>query len=453
MQVARFSSQVGPWLVLLGICGCSAPLQAPAHDASVPDAESSVEVGGMYLDTSPRRVACSFTAGAMPQETLDAKDPHGSDIPIDHFIVIMQENRSFDEYFQMLPERGVPDADVAPKDFSNPDEAGEPVPIYHEDEYCVHDIPHDAPAARMQFAHGQQSGFLASASGDMQVMGYYDESDLPYYYALARTFAIGDRYFSALLAPTYPNRALALSGTSFGVLTNSALPDGSLSHSIFQQLQDAGLSWVIYSDDSTFEETIYPDLHTLPGDHFRPMARFRSDAADDQLPNLAWVESRLSATRGDDEHPPADVQLGQRFVSRTLGAVMSGPGWARSAAFLVYDEHGGFYDHVSPPRACQPDPANPVMGFERYGMRVPFIAVSPYTRPHHVSHRILSHTSLLRMVQARFDLPALSARDANSQPPFDMFDFTQVAFAAAPELPEAVVDQTELARCQRLFGM
>jgi phospholipase C len=438
-------------LSVVVLLACSSELR-PTASAGSADAGATLESGGIYLLTSPRRVACSFAAGALPEETREDSDPHGNEIPIDHFVVIMQENRSFDEYFQMLPQRGVPDADVAPADFSNPDAAGQPQFIYHEDEYCVHDIAHDSASERLQFAHGKQTGFIASAAGDAQVMGYYDESDLPYYYALARTFAIGDRYFSAMLGPTYPNRTFALSGTSFGQLENNLLPAGSTQRSIFQQLQDAGLSWVIYSDTTTFEEKLYAELRGLPGDHFRTTSRFRSDAAADALPNFAWVESKLARMRGDDEHPPSDIQLGQRFVSRRIAEVMNGPGWSRSAVFFTYDENGGFFDHVPPPRACPPDPKSMLSGFERYGMRVPFVVVSPYARPHHVSHRVLSHTSLLRMVQVRFDLPALSARDANSTPPFDLFDFTQQSFATPPELPEASVDQDELTRCEAAFA-
>jgi phospholipase C len=222
---------------------------------------------------------------------------------------------------------------------------------------------------------------------------------------------------------------------------------------IYQQLDEIGESWMIYSESTPFEEAIYPQLRAAYPDHFGTIERFLADAASGELPTFAWVESRLvSGTLGTDEHPPADVQLGQRFTASIVNATIASPAWPSAAVFLIYDESGGFFDHVAPPHACPPEPdgAN-AHEFARYGMRVPFIAISPYARPHHVSHRLLSHSSIVRMVQARFDLPALSARDANAAPPFDSFDFSTPALLTPPELPEAVVDADELARCERMF--
>jgi phospholipase C len=137
---------------------------------------------------------------------------------------------------------------------------------------------------------------------------------------------------------------------------------------------------------------------------------------------------------------------------------MHSPNWARSAAFLTYDEHGGFYDDLAPPAGCLPDEIEPQLGkgatpgrFDHLGMRVPFIVVSPYAKPHYVSHRVFSHSSLLRLIEARFDLPAISARVANAEPPLDLFDFKHPHFATPPSLPEAKVDQAELTRCRKVY--
>jgi phospholipase C len=243
----------------------------------------------------------------------------------------------------------------------------------------------------------------------------------------------------------------AQSATAFGQSSNTAPPNDASDRTIYRALQDAGRSWMIYSESTTIEDPIYHGLHDLPGDHFGDMTRFASDAVSGSLPNFAWVESRLTKAGADDEHPPADVQVGQQFVANTIAAVMASPNWSRSAIFLIYDEHGGFFDHVAPPTACAPDPGASDSIFLRYGMRVPFVVASPFARPNHVSHVVLSHTSILRLVEARFDLPALSGRDANEIPPFDLFDFEHPAFMTPPSLPAASIDPTELARCKKSY--
>jgi phospholipase C len=385
----------------------------------------------------------------------------GDAIPIDHFVIIMQENRSFDHYFQALPESGQPDVEVAPSDFSNPksDDSDERVPIHHAKAYCQHDVEHGWSGVHQQWAGGSMQGFVKVSHGDPEAMAYYTEADLPYYYALARTFAIADHHFSDVMGPTFPNRMFALMGSSHGLATNQAAPKPARKLTIFHRLAAAGISFTIYSDQDLLEELILPELRSELREHFAPMARFASDAEAGALPAFSWIESSIrSAFDGEDEHPPSNMQLGQRFVARTLNTLMRSSAWPRSAAFLTYDEHGGFYDHVPPPDACRPDDEEPNLAegavraqFDHYGMRVPLIAVSPYAKPHHVTHDVLSHSSLLRLVEARFNLPAVSARAANAQVPLDMFDFSEPHFASPPDLPEAVVDEAELKRCQKAY--
>jgi phospholipase C len=419
-------------------------------------------LGNEPSERSVQRLACSFRKGARGADTLNVTDPLGSTIPIDHFIVIMQENRSFDHYFEMLPERGQADADVAPKGFANwaTDQSDHAeVGIFHETAYCNRDIEHGWNGVHKQYADGEMNGFVVASNGSTSVMGYYDEPDLPYYYALARTFSIGDRYFSSVMGPTFPNRMFAVAGTSFGVVKNDPPPAESETQTIFHRLQETGQDFVIYSDQHTFEERMFPELRSEPGEHFASIEHFLEDADSGKLPALAWVQSRLiRGANADDEHPPADVQLGEAFVSSIIAAVMHGSDWPSSAIFITYDEHGGFFDHVPPPRACVPDGAEPLLTqdmlpgrFDRLGMRVPFIVVSPFAKRHHVSHSVLSHTSILRMIEVRFDLPAVSARTANDEPPFDLFDFSKAEFAVPPALPEPTIDSAELERCRSDF--
>ncbi|HEX7480756.1 MAG TPA: alkaline phosphatase family protein [Polyangiales bacterium] len=422
------------------------------RDASAEDASAAA------WSRDEAREHCQFAAGALPEQTVDTTAALGAQIPIDHFIVVMQENHSFDHYFQMLPKRGQPDAEVAKATYTNPDptHGGRPAGIFHETSYCPNDLEHGWTPIHQQYANGAMNGFLAASKGRSQALGYYDAIDLPYYYALANTFSIGDRYFSPVMGPTYPNRLFALSATSFGLTNNSLAARGAERHTIFQQLEAAGQPWMIYAGGQVRETVFYPTLKSTYPSHLSTLDQLTHDVQAGTLPALAWVESDTGMTaNGASEHPPNDMQVGEQFVAHIVDALMHGPQWARTAIFITYDEHGGFFDHVPPPHACAPDSIAPRLprgaaagGFDRYGMRVPFIVVSPYARPHHVSHDVLSHTSILRLIQARYGLPALTRRDANANPPYDLFDFHRPAFLTAPPLPEATVNPQELDRCR-----
>jgi phospholipase C len=233
------------------------------------------------------------------------------------------------------------------------------------------------------------------------------------------------------------------SASSFGHAVNTVPPPRAEEHTLLHQLEGKGLSWVVYSQARTFEEQMYPRLHAEKGEHFRPIQQLFDDAAHDRLPFFSWVESTYAGTRGTDEHAPGVVT-----------AILASAAWPRSALILTYDEHGGFFDHVPPPTACPPDDEPPhVKGvsaaarFDRLGVRVPFIVVSPFAKAHYVSHHTYTHTSVLRLVQARAELPALTARDANDEPPFDLFDFAHPAFLVPPKLPSATVDPDQQKRC------
>ena len=158
-----------------------------------------------------------------------------------------------------------------------------------------------------------------------------------------------------------------------------------------------------------------------------------------------------------DEDPPADFEVGQAMVKSIVDALTQSPQWPRSALFLSYDEQGGLYDHVPPPSACPPDDTPPKLdpggfdaAYDQLGLRVPLIVVSPYAKRGYVSHEVTDHTSLLRFVETRFSLPALTHRDANAVPPFDMFDFDHPDLSV-PTLPPATVDAAKRAACATQF--
>jgi phospholipase C len=212
------------------------------------------------------------------------------------------------------------------------------------------------------------------------------------------------------------------------------------------------VSWKIYYSDLPFgaifayvrQPSLAANLAKMdPDDAKNP---FLLDAAAGTLPQVSFVDPSFIGETENDEHPPTSIQVGQAFVAKIVNAVLGSPLWNRTALILTYDEHGGFYDHVSPPPACKPDDTAPLLApgdepgeFDRYGIRVPFVVVSPFARRQFVSHRTYDHTSVLRFIETRFDLPALTRRDANADPLLELFDFRKPAFKKPPRLPAATI--------------
>src|SRR5207249_4353739 len=286
-----------------------------------------------------------------------------------------------------------------------------------------------------------------------RTMGFYDQATLPFYYALYSTFAMADRYFSSVLSQTFPNRLYLLAGTSFGHIRNDFPSRGEYVQPSIFDLMDAAVppvTWKIYSSQAAYGALFFASVRAQTTKLARA-SQFFTDAAAGNLPQVAFVDPMLINSKNveNDEHPPSNVQVGEKFVADVLNAFMASPQWAHGAFFLVYDEHGGFYDHVPPPAACVPDGIPPMLepgdvnaAFDRYGIRVPMVVASPYARPHYVSHRVYDHTSILRFIETRFDLPALTKRDANADPLLRLFKFKKVSFPTPPTLPAASVDLT-----------
>ena len=171
-----------------------------------------------------------------------------------------------------------------------------------------------------------------------------------------------------------------------------------------------------------------------------------------RLPQVSFIIP--SFARGWDEHPPADVSIGMGIQEELVTALRDSSAWDTSAYLITYDEHGGYYDHVPPPPACEPDDVPPALEptdtpgrFDRYGFRVPLIAVSPWAKPGYVSHKVYDLTSVLRFIQTRFDLPALTRRDANARPLLELFDFRTPRLLSPPALPEASIDPERAEQC------
>ena len=262
-----------------------------------------------------------------------------------------------------------------------------------------------------------QNAIAADPTGS-RAMGYYNAGDLPFSYRLANTFGVGDRYFASVPGPTYPNRFYEMAGTSFGHIRNDFPPDGGWTQpTIFGRLQEAGISWKVYYAQFP-TASFFADVKAHM-DQVQPISQYFADAAAGTLPQVAFVEPTYigDVATESDEHPPANFQVGQQFAANVVHALMTSRDWSSSAFILTYDEHGGYYDHVAPPAAPVPDGVPPILGpadvpaaFDHYGVRVPFVVASPFSKQHFVSHRVSDHTSILALIERRFGLPPLTRR-------------------------------------------
>jgi phospholipase C len=401
-------------------------------------------------------------AGANNQHHHPQGSP-GDITKIDHVVVLMQENRSYDDYFSQLHFQGQPQSDAeSQKPNANP-LGGPPIHPFLKSNPCeVADLDHSWNGTHNEWNGGRMDGFTAANVNPAdptgsRTMGYYDSKTLPFYYGIANEFSVADRYFASALTQTFPNRFYLLTGTSFGHIRNDIAIYNQ--KTIFQSLGEAQppVSWKIYLA-SVQVELLFSYVRQHAAGHVFPISQYYADAANGTLPQVSFVESDGFGDKNteSDEHPPANVQVGEKFTHDAMNALVHSPNWSSSAFFLTYDEHGGYYDHVSPPPAPVPDDIAPMLqpgdtpaAFDRYGIRVPALVVSPYAKTHHVSHTVYDHTSILKFIETRFGLPALTRRDAAADPMLDMFDFTHVSHPN-PVLPDAPVDPAGVAACNAL---
>ena len=401
---------------------------------------------------------------ALPPETRPYPAfPEGVDTmpQIEHIIIYMQENQSFDHYYGTLP--GVDGftfgLDGLPTN-SNLDANGQLVRVSHHLETCDGiSGDHGWNGTHRSINGGAMDGF-AKVSGP-RVMGYFDETNLPFYRGLAQTFPICDRWFSSVPGPTHPNRRFLLAGTSAGQITTDvnevlrlpSTPNGT----IFDRLDAFGITWKDYAIDA-WDALLYPGDNVFEflvnrGPHLKYYPEFLADCAAGTLPQVSIL---APGVQDQYDEGAADVQNGEVYSSAIINAVMGGPKWDKSVILFTYDEHGGGYDHVPPPPAVAPDDIPPRLApgdepgsFAQYGVRVPGFVISPWSRAAdpvgssaapggaaYVSHQIHDHTSILRFVESKFNLGALTYRDANADNLLDCFDFSRPAFLDPPTLPE-----------------
>lgn len=397
---------------------------------------------GPSVSASPAPTTIRQRAGDRPDPTK----AEGTDLlpQIEHIVVVMMENHSYDNYFGMLDRGDGFERDSSGRPLnSNKDASGAEVRAFHMANTCqLPKQPSQAwNATHVQWNGGAMDGFVRSDSGPV-AMGYWTEEDIPFYYGLGRTFTLCDRWFGSCMAQTFPNRRFLLAATARGnistdlnTITDFQPPNGT----IMELLDKHGASWRDYYSSLPTTGLFLPVVQANPDKVVR-IEQFYADAAAGKLPLFSLVEPDFN--RSSEENSD-DITLGEAFTASVLDAVMRGPGWAKTLLVWSYDEHGGYYDHVPPPVAVAPDSVPPRIGpgdqpgdYARYGFRVPAVVVSPYSRRDYVSHVVHDHTSILKLVQRKLNLPALTDRDAAADDLLDCVDLGSApAFLTPPVLP------------------
>ncbi len=435
----------------LGMWGAACTSSLPAQlvtDAGTPstvdagaDADAAACAPQAFTDTlRPKRDACTFAAGATAADTLGLTEDARKAIPIKHVIVLMKENRSFDHILGQLSKSGQADAEPVPATWASVDKNGVSVPPSHAATTCAKaDPPHQWTNMHAMVNGGKMDGFVTNGTlsdpptDGRFTMEFLDATDIPFYYWLANTFAVADHHFPSVLSGTWANRDYLVAATSHGTKNTTSDPMLNGVPILFDALEQAGVTWEVYTDDlAPLEFSVAWGKRKV----WKPVQKLLDDLAAGTLPSVAFVDSTSDFTPPvRDEHPPADVQVGEAWTRSIYDATVKSPLWPTTALFYTYDEAGGFGDHVPPPKSCAPsaDQAE----FTELGVRVPLVVVSPFARRHFVSHVVHEHTSILRFIEALYGLPALTARDANSDAMLDMFDFGCASTAPLTDPPVA----------------
>ena len=389
--------------------------------------------------------------------------PEGTDtLPqIDHILVLMMENHTYDNYLGMLGRgRGEQlrgdgftlGSDGRPA-AANPYPDGKVQHAFRMPTTCqLSGKPsQEWEQAHTQFNNGRNDGFVKSDSGPV-AMGYWTGEDLPWAYSLAATFPVADRWFAPVFGQTQPNRRYLLAATSVGMV-DDVLPENLVpapEGTIFDRLDAHQIPWRNYH--SSFPPTSY----LFPGNAVEghasvvPIAQFFADAKTGQLPGFAIIDPDFGHS---SEENPQNIVHGEVFAASVVQAVMDSPAWPQTLLVWTFDEGGGYYDHVPPPPAIPPDDIPPLQlpwydGFARHGFRVPAVVISPWSRANHVTSVVHDHTSILAMVERKWNLPAMTHRDAAAADLSDFLDLGKPAFAEPPSLATPLAGPAQLA-CEK----
>jgi phospholipase C len=386
-------------------------------------------------------------ATSTPSPTVTAPVPSptpAANDPIQHIVILIKENRSFDNYFGTFPGAdGTTTGQV-----SN----GDTVHLLHTPDHTLLDINHAGDAARVAVDQGRMDGFdrLQGAIQDGRdiALSQLRESDIPNYWAYARTFTLDDHFFSTINGPSFPNHLVSVAGTSNNTDDNpilntyhswgcdagqytkvDAVNPQTEKHYFIKpcfdintlpdELNAAGVSWKYYAPGQYQSGYIWSALNSIKHIRYSPLwksnvvqpSQFTKDIKAGTLPQVSW----LVMNEGVSEHPPHSSCAGENWTVAQLNALMKSPLWAHTAVFLSWDDFGGFYDHVPPPH----------LDFISYGPRVPSLIISPYARAHTVDHHVYDFASILRYIEDKYHLPSLGMYDARAASIAGSLDPTQ----------------------------
>ncbi|MDB6125837.1 MAG: phospholipase [Pedosphaera sp.] len=366
-------------------------------------------------------LALSGSAFAQLAKSKDSPLPKPQKSGIEHIVVVMMENRSFDHFLGWLPGANGKQNGLVYKDAAGL--AHSTFPLAPDYQGCDHPIPdHSYQGGRVEYNNGACDGWLRAGSNDLYSIGYYNQSDLSFLGNAAPAWTTFDNYFAAIMAETYPNRVYqhaAQTDRLTNTLAISNLP------TIWDRLAAEGLKGRYYFSD-------IPIL-ALWGTKYlpicRPLSAFLADCAAGTLPQVSFVDpSFLRETQGlsNDDHPYADIRNGEAFLNTVYNAVTTSPNWPNTVMVINYDEWGGFFDHVAPSAAPIP-PADRAAGNQDglRGFRVPALVISPWSRRANVAHGLYDHTSVLKMIEWRWHLQPLTVRDANANNLAEALDFSR----------------------------
>ena len=376
-------------------------------------------------------------------------------VQIDHVVVLMLENRSFDSMLGRLypghptyrgltlNERNVYAGTTYPVWNGTgmpPAIACTPKPDPGEnftdmDEQLFGEPPRPATPDMSGFAanYAKQKPSRDGPFLPANVMHYFSPEQVPVISQLAKAFGVCDQWYAPAPCQTWPNRFFAHTGTSLGYVDNHTFPIPFKAPSIFRQLQDHGKTWRVYFHDMP-QSALLRDLWLYALFHFKRFEYFLADAYTGSLPNYSFIEPRYFSNLftnqlPNDEHPPHDVVFGEQLIAQVYNAVRSSPCWKRTLLVITYDEHGGCFDHVTPPRAVPPDGIVNIpnqFAFDRYGVRVPAVIISPYVSPGSIipppanpaggDPVPFDHTSIIATVRKLFipGTPPLTAREGGA---------------------------------------
>jgi phospholipase C len=328
---------------------------------------------------------------------------------IDHVVVVMMENRSFDHILGWLPG-----ADGKQAGLSFTDVAGavhQTFPLVPDFQGCAFNDPdHSYEGARVEWNNGACDGWLRAGQNDKYSIGYYRQQDLGFLGKVAPAFTTCDRFFASILAPTFPNRFYSLSGVTDRTSNTQVRVDLP---TIFDRFAAKKLPAAYYYGNFNFL-LLYQRYNAISHRY----AQFFKQCKSGKLPAFSYIDPSYtfadsgpaSGNQGNDDHPHADIRAGEYFMSTIYNAVTTSPAWSRTLLIFTFDEWGGFFDHVPPPAA----PADVKPEYRQRGFRIPCILVSPFARRGRVAHGTYDHTSILKLAEWRWGLEPLSVRDAGA---------------------------------------